>query len=138
MQNWTLGTPAFTSTLGELSRKVQTPWLLYVPFFCGDADGGNVYEKEGFRFVQVGNAQHKTLSISVGLVLKHTDPDCNRKSRRTELRAASSQGVKDTTQFSEPHPVGHKATRRRTVVSLLLILPLPLLEPLARHAGGHF
>ena len=66
MQNWTLGTPAFTSTLGELSRKVQTPWLLYVPFFCGDADGGNVYEKEGFRFVQVGNAQHKTLSFSVG------------------------------------------------------------------------
>ena len=52
VQNWTLQPPAFTSTLGELSAAVKTPWLLYVPFFCGDENGGNVYEKHGFKFVQ--------------------------------------------------------------------------------------
>eukprot|EP01051_Picozoa_sp_SAG22_P032164 SAG22_NODE_13423_length_407_cov_1.000000_2_plen_77_part_01 len=46
------GQPAFTSTLGELSLAIKTPWLLYVPFFCGEEDGGNVYEKDGWKFVQ--------------------------------------------------------------------------------------
>lgn len=59
VSNWTLKPPAFTSTLGELSKAVETPWLLYVPFFCGDGAGGNVYQQLGYHFVQSveGHAQ---------------------------------------------------------------------------------
>lgn len=60
VQNWTLGARAFSSDLGQLSAAVETPWLLYVPFFCGTALGGNVYENHsvagvvgsGYKFVQ--------------------------------------------------------------------------------------
>ena len=60
VQNWTLGTRAFSSDLGQLSAQVETAWLLYVPFFCGTALGGNVYENQsvagvagsGYQFVQ--------------------------------------------------------------------------------------
>lgn len=50
--NWTFGPHGFHSTLADLSKAVHTPWLLYVPFFCGEQAGGNVYEKQGFKFVQ--------------------------------------------------------------------------------------
>eukprot|EP01050_Picozoa_sp_SAG11_P033099 SAG11_NODE_11076_length_785_cov_1.141399_2_plen_95_part_00 len=60
VQNWTLGKPAFPHELGQLSMALETPWLLYVPFFCGRDLGGNVYEDEsvaggagsGYKFVQ--------------------------------------------------------------------------------------
>jgi hypothetical protein len=52
VSNWTLTPPAFNLTLGELSQAIKTPFLLYVPFFCGEENGGNVYQRNGFRFVQ--------------------------------------------------------------------------------------
>ena len=47
VRNWSLGEPAFSRSLGDLSKRVQTPWLLYVPFFCPD----NVYAAK-YKFVQ--------------------------------------------------------------------------------------
>eukprot|EP01065_Artemidia_motanka_P035546 TRINITY_DN43453_c0_g1_i1.p1 TRINITY_DN43453_c0_g1~~TRINITY_DN43453_c0_g1_i1.p1 ORF type:complete len:791 (+),score=261.97 TRINITY_DN43453_c0_g1_i1:49-2421(+) len=46
VQNWTLGHPAFSSDLKQLSKKVGAPWLLYVPFLCRD----NVWSAK-YRFV---------------------------------------------------------------------------------------
>ena len=46
VRNWTLGQPAFSRSLGALSKRVQTPWLLYVPFFCPE----NVYTSK-YKFV---------------------------------------------------------------------------------------
>ena len=81
VKNWTLGHPAFSHDLGQLSRAIKTPWcvlinnlppvelpalirkaiyivliictcrLLYAPFFCASDTGGNVYSSE-FRFIE--------------------------------------------------------------------------------------
>jgi len=50
VQNWTLG-KGFNSTLAELSAAFDTPWLLYVPFFCP----GNAYKAQGFQFLNSSN-----------------------------------------------------------------------------------
>lgn len=52
VQNWTLGQQAFPHNLGQLSRMLKTPWLLYVPFFCRE----NVYSDQ-FRFVNGSSGQ---------------------------------------------------------------------------------
>mmetsp|Transcript_70058 Transcript_70058/g.180567 ORF Transcript_70058/g.180567 Transcript_70058/m.180567 type:complete len:808 (-) Transcript_70058:158-2581(-) len=51
VQNWTLLPPAFEHNLGDLSRILETPLVLYVPFFCPE----NVYQTR-FEFV-VGDGQ---------------------------------------------------------------------------------
>mmetsp|Transcript_86928 Transcript_86928/g.246464 ORF Transcript_86928/g.246464 Transcript_86928/m.246464 type:complete len:826 (+) Transcript_86928:58-2535(+) len=46
VRNWTLTGPAFRRDLASLSTALETPWLLYVPFFCAE----NAYSGQ-FRFV---------------------------------------------------------------------------------------
>jgi hypothetical protein len=49
--------PAFNSSLGALSRRLKTPWLLYVPFYCVD----NVYT-DRYRFLH-GNSKDKMFAV---------------------------------------------------------------------------
>ena len=44
VQNWTLAKPAFDHDLAWLSKRVKTPWLLYVPFFCPDSVYNGTWE----------------------------------------------------------------------------------------------
>ena len=50
VKNWSLPAKTFPSGLKELSTALETPWLLYVPFWCPD----NVFSDQ-FRWLESYN-----------------------------------------------------------------------------------
>lgn len=47
VENWTLSKPFFQDNLSDLQKKLQTPWLLYIPFWCAE----NIYSTK-YKFIQ--------------------------------------------------------------------------------------